>query len=361
MKKKRILTILVVACLLVGGLWFLQKLLTPKYINEIIEGRLIADYYDNAGGNDVVFIGDCEVYENISPITLWEDYGITSYIRGSAQQLIWQSYYLMEETLKYEKPKVMVFNVLSMKYGEPQNEAYNRMTLDGMRWSDSKVNSIKASMTDEEEFITYLFPLLRYHSRWSELSGEDFEYLFKTKRSFHQGYLMRVDVRPVTSYPSPTPLQDYQFSDTSYEYLDKMVKLCKDNGVELVLMKAPSIYPYWYDEWEEQMEDYAEKNGLLYINFLELLDETGIDFATDTYDNGLHLNLSGAEKLAKYLGAELQETYQLPDHRGDAQVAAKWQEKSDFYHEMEADQYRELEEYGYLKSYGGRKPAGQED
>lgn len=361
MKKKRILTILVVACLLVGGLWFLQKLLTPKYINEIIEGRLIADYYDNAGGNDVVFIGDCEVYENISPITLWEDYGITSYIRGSAQQLIWQSYYLMEETLKYEKPKVMVFNVLSMKYGEPQNEAYNRMTLDGMRWSDSKVNSIKASMTDEEEFITYLFPLLRYHSRWSELSGEDFEYLFKTKRSFHQGYLMRVDVRPVTSYPSPTPLQDYQFSDTSYEYLDKMVKLCRDNGVELVLMKAPSIYPYWYDEWEEQMEDYAEKNGLLYINFLELLDETGIDFDTDTYDNGLHLNLSGAEKLAKYLGAELSETYQLPDHRGDAQVAAKWQEKSDFYHEMEADQYRELEEYGYLKSYGGRKPAGQED
>ncbi|WP_434310051.1 SGNH/GDSL hydrolase family protein [Hominifimenecus sp. rT4P-3] len=357
MKKKRFLTILVVACLLVGGLWFLQKLLTPKYINDIIEGRLIADYYDNAGGNDVIFVGDCEVYENISPITLWEEYGITSYIRGSAQQLIWQSYYLMEETLKYEKPKVMVFNVLSMKYGEPQNEAYNRMTLDGMRWSNSKVKSIQASMTEEEDFITYLFPILRYHSRWSELSGEDFEYLFQTKRSFHQGYLMRVDVRPVTSAPSTPPLQDYRFSDTSYEYLDKMVKLCKENGVELVLMKAPSIYPHWYDEWEEQMEDYAEKNGLRYINFLELLDETGIDFETDTYDNGLHLNLSGAEKLAKYLGAELQEAYQLPDHRGDAEVAAKWQEKADFYHEMEADQHRELEEYGYLKSYGGRKPS----
>ena len=36
---------------------------------------------------------------------------------------------------------------------------------------------------------------------------------------------------------------------------------------------------------------------------------------------------------------------------------AKWQEKVDFYHEMEADQYRELEEYGYLKSYGGRAPS----
>lgn len=357
MKKKRFLTVLIALCLLVGSLWLLQRLLSPKYINDIIEGRLISEYYDNAGGNDVIFIGDCEVYENISPITLWEEYGITSYIRGSAQQLIWQSYYLMEETLQYEKPKVMVFNVLSMMYDEPQSEAYNRMTLDGMRWSWSKVESIQASMTEEESFLSYVFPLLRYHSRWSELSGEDFTYLFQTKKSFHQGYLMRVDVRPVTSYPSQTPLADYQFSQICYDYLDRMVQLCRDNGVELVLMKAPSIYPVWYEEWDQQMEDYAEENGLLYLNFLDLVEEVGIDFGTDTYDNGLHLNLSGAEKLASYLGGILQETYGLTDHRGDTEVAAKWQEKVDFYHEMEADQYRELEEYGYLKSYGGRAPS----
>ncbi len=356
MKKKRFFTVLIALCLLVGSLWFLQRLLMPKYIHDIIEGRLISEYYDNAGGNDVIFVGDCEVYENISPITLWEEYGITSYIRGSAQQLIWQSYYLMEETLKYETPKVMVFNVLSMMYDEPQNEAYNRMTLDGMRWSQSKVDSIKASMTEEEDFLSYVFPLLRYHSRWSELSGEDFQYLFQTKKSFHQGYLMRVDVRPVTSYPSETPLADYQFSDTCYEYLDKMVALCEANGVELVLMKAPSIYPVWYDEWDQQMEEYAEEHGLLYLNFLDLTEEVGIDFNTDTYDNGLHLNLSGAEKMAHYFGKILQDTYQLPDHRQDPEVAAQWQEKADFYHAMEEDQYRELEEYGYLKSYGGRNP-----
>ncbi len=356
MKKRRFLTVLIALCLLAGSLWLLQRLLSPKYISDVIEGRLISEYYDNAGGNDVIFVGDCEVYENISPITLWEEYGITSYIRGSAQQLIWQSYYLMEETLQYETPKVMVFNVLSMMYDEPQSEAYNRMTLDGMRWSWSKVKSIQASMTEEESFLSYVFPLLRYHSRWSELSSEDFTYLFRTKKSFHQGYLMRVDVRPVTSYPSQTPLADYQFSQVCYDYLDRMVQLCRDNGVELVLMKAPSIYPVWYEEWDQQIQDYAAENGLLYLNFLDLVEEVGIDFNTDTYDNGLHLNLSGAEKLARYFGEILQETYDLADHRDDPEVAASWQEKVDFYHEMEADQYRELEEYGYLKSYGGRAP-----
>ena len=66
------------------------------------------------------------MYENLSPIKMWEDYGITSYIRGSAQQLIWQSYAMLEDALRYEKPKVVVFNVLAMKYDQPQKETYNR-------------------------------------------------------------------------------------------------------------------------------------------------------------------------------------------------------------------------------------------
>ena len=103
------------AALVTVLLWqLLTALLIPKYMTSIPEGALIAEYYSEQTTHDVLFIGDCEVYEGFTPPTLWEEYGITSYIRGSAQQLIWQSYYLMEETFRYETPKVMVFNVLSM-------------------------------------------------------------------------------------------------------------------------------------------------------------------------------------------------------------------------------------------------------
>ena len=353
--KKRVISIILITAVTVGLLYLAQRLLEPKYINDIIEGRLIEEYYDNAGGNDVIFVGDCELYENISPIKMWEDYGITSYIRGSSQQLIWQSYYLLEETLKYETPKVVVFNMLSLQYNEPQREAYNRLTLDGMRWSSSKWNAIKASMMEDESMLSYIFPLLRYHSRWSELTAEDFEYMFSTKKSFHQGYLMRVDVRPVTSTPTPVPKADYSFGENAWKYMDMITALCKEHGIKLVLVKAPSVNPYWYDEWETQAEDYAAKNGLDYYNFLEVQDEIGLDWNTDTYDGGLHLNLSGAEKMSVYFGKILQEKYGLEDHRGDADIAPAWSEKVDFYNNMRDDQYRELEEYGYLKSYGGRK------
>ena len=39
-------------------------------------------------------------------------------------------------------------------------------------------------MTEEESFLSYVFPLLRFHSRWSELKAEDFAYAFKKTPSF---------------------------------------------------------------------------------------------------------------------------------------------------------------------------------
>lgn len=352
MRLKKIIQLAAAALITILLLVFLEKLLIPKYMTEILEGALVSEYYHEKNKrHDVIFIGDCEVYENFSPITLWEEYGITSFIRGSAQQLIWQSYYLLEETLRYEKPKVVVFNVLSMKYDEPQNEAYNRMALDGMPLSLPKLKSIRASMLDNEEFITYLFPILRYHSRWNEIDSDDLKYLFKRDRISHNGYLMRVDVKPVTTVPTGKKLPNYRFGEICYEYLDKMTALCRENGIELVLVKVPSLYPYWYEEWDVQMETYARENDLYYINFLDYTKEAGIDYKTDTYDAGLHLNLSGAEKMSRYFGRILSDKFQLEDHRGDENLNALWAEKAEFYYRMQAAQYEELRTYGYLKAF----------
>ena len=167
--------------------------------------------------------------------------------------------------------------------------------------------------------------------------------------------LMRVDVKPVTTIPRARKLPNYELSDICYDYLKKMTALCKENDIELVLIKAPSIYPHWYDEWDEQIEDYASENGLLYINFLKYTDEIGIDFQTDTYDAGLHLNLSGAEKLTKYFGKLLSDEFNLADRRDDEQLSKVWIEKEAFYIDIMEKQYAELEELGYIKAFNSKK------
>ncbi len=345
--KKKYLLLATALVLTVAIFYCLQALLEPKYMDNTKEGALIGEYYDNAGNNDVIFIGDCEVYENFSPITLWEEYGITSYIRGSAQQLIWQSYYLMEETFRYETPKVMVFNVLSMKYDTPQStgsqsqrEAYNRMTLDGMRWSKSKWDSIFASMTEEERQweaqYSYIFPLLRYHDRWNQLTKDDFTYWFHRDQVSDNGYLMQTGVKPLVDEHVERPLADYTLGENSWYYLDKMVELCQQHGTQLVLIKAPALSPVWWPEWDAQVEAYAQEKGLLYINMLDYQEEMGIDWSTDTYDTGLHLNVYGAEKASKWFGLRLVEDCGVQDRRDDVAIRAQWEQKVNTYYNRKA-------------------------
>ncbi len=335
MKKIKII-LLCVAILLVSVilLGLLQALVMPKYMTVSREGALIAEYYRENTSHDVLFIGDCEVYESFTPPTLWEEYGISSYIRGSAQQLAWHSYYLLEETLKYETPKAVVYNVLALKYGEPQDEAYNRLTLDGMKFSATKLKAVNASMTEDETLAAYLFPILRFHSRWKELGKDDFTYLFHRDLVSHNGYLMQTAVRGGVANITPSPLADYTLPETSMEYLDKMRALCAEKGVELILIKAPTNdwKYYWYDEWETQIVEYASANGLAYYNFIPLAEEIGIDWQTDTYDVGVHLNVFGAEKLTSYFGNILAERHGLTDRRGDATLSAVWTEKLNAYY-----------------------------
>lgn len=396
---KKILAVVLVAAVIVGVFALLQAVVMPKYTyKNLPEGRMVSEWYEEENDHDIIFIGDCEVYENYSPVVLWEKFGVTSYIRGSAQQLIWQSYYLLEEMLEKETPSAVVYNIQAMQYNEPQAEAYNRLTIDGMKLSKHKVGAIKSSMMmkdgecDEEE-ISYYLPFLRYHARWSELTGDDFKYAFSsTPKVSHNGFLMRADTIPAGKQATvkEKTKSELQFGETAWEYLNKIADLCEDRGVKLILVKAPALRPYWYPQWDEQIKQFAHERCLTYINFIDYfgLDTSGnevvyspagytaeyiiegadasatdmispsdmLDFSTDTYDGGQHMNLSGAEKLTDVFGKLVTSFVYFPDHADDEALNADWQAKCDRYHAMAADQARELEEKGWLESYGARKP-----
>lgn len=380
-----ILSIVVPILLFLG----LQRLVQPKYATDVLEGNFTAEYYNETTDHDVILIGDCEVYENIDPIYLWENYGITSYIRGNAQQLAWQSYYMLEDTLRTETPKVVIYNVQALTYDKPQKEEYNRMTLDEMRWSKTKWEAVRASMCEGEHLIDYVFPLLRYHSRILELKKEDLTYFGSRRRVSHNGYYMRVDVLPVSESDVADPSwllgddeeeeseaiddpwgniegaveegeedpvvhikeKNKPFGKLPMKYLDKIRSLCKQKGIQLILMKAPSLAPQWYESDNQQVVEYAKRYKLPYINFYELLDETNIDFETDTYDGGLHMNLHGADKLSDYLGKELVQKYHIKSHKGESVYEKVYAEKVQFYETMMKQQQEEIKQYGEVRNY----------
>ena len=197
--------------------------------------------------------------------------------------------------------------------------------------------SIQASMTEEESFIDYVLPFLRYHSRWSELTAEDLTYAWQDKPLVSDsGYLMQTGVVPADTQAefTPEPLFDPALPATAMAYLDKMRELCDEKGIELILVKAPTNFwrYHWYDEWDGQITDYAETHGLAYYNLIPKSAEIGLDMSTDTYDGGAHLNVYGAEKLTRYFGEILRDTHAIPDRRGEGDTAAVWQKRVEAYY-----------------------------
>ena len=68
-RKKAVVLLLGIFVTIVLFLFF-QALFMPKYMESMKEGALIAEYDKDSLNHEVVFIGDCEVYENFSPVTL---------------------------------------------------------------------------------------------------------------------------------------------------------------------------------------------------------------------------------------------------------------------------------------------------
>ena len=350
--KLRIIKIVTAVVAFVLVFTALQRLLVPKYASMALEGGLIREYYNSSMDQDVIFVGDCEVYANFSTIGLWEDYGITSFIRGSPQQLVWHSYYLLEDTLNNarQKPKVVVFNIMAMQYGEPQYEPYNRLTLDGMRMSPTKIRAISASRMENEDWLSYFFPLLRYKEHWRELGSEDFRFFFRDPQVSISGFMVRSDIVPVDFIPQAMRRPNYQFEDKAYHYLERMVELTRENDIELVRIKTPNLFPHWFDEWDEQIVAFADKHDLLYINFLGLEEEIGLDWSVHSFNAGAHLNVFGAELMSRYFGEILRDRFGLPDRRSDTAVAANWNAMTRQYHTLVGVQLEEIAIDGRISS-----------
>ena len=67
----------------------------------------------------------------------------------------------------------------------------------------------------------------------------------------------------------------------------------------IILVSSPSAINYDYTK-HNGIAEWADAHGVEYLD-LNLIDEIGIDWSTDTKDAGDHINLSGAIKVSNYL------------------------------------------------------------
>ena len=312
--RKRSLCLLLVFCLALGGVWTIDRVLRLKRNDGILT---MQNFYRQIPDSvDVLLIGNSHSGINIDTAALWNEYGIAAYNLWGGVQPLWNSYHFLVEALKYQRPKVVVLEITAAssdyEYSEDQNQLKN---IAGMKLSKNKLEAVRASAPEESRF-NLLLGLPLYHGRFSEVSREDFENFPWSEglENYKGSYLLYgVGNYRFESAEGVTTKRDIMEKEKQYLY--KIISLCENENLPLLLLKTPALERKWEQEIYNTVAEIAEVDSLPFINMNLMDKEVGItaeDWSTDR-----HMNGNGARKVAKYLGRYLAENYELPDRRGD--------------------------------------------
>lgn len=330
--KKFILTLILTFIMTLPILVYCSNLFMPKWVDH--DGNMMTFimkgfYKEKKNSLDVLFTGNSDVYRGISPMVLYEKYGITSYNYVSAGQRSWIAYHMLKEALQYQNPKIIFFNVDGLFKDNQATKGNNNKVYDNLRFGPNKIESVfdKTYKKSKTEKLGHFLPILSYHSRYTELTKNDFKYALYDWNNPTKGMEVIADRIKYKSKKNYMEKNDEieEIPSINKEYLDKMLNLCRDKQIEFILFEVPSP-DSWNYERHNAIEEYAKNNNLKFLDLNLMNDTIKLDWKKDTSDGGDHLNVFGAEKVTNYIGEYLNENYSLKNRKNDRNYS-KWNEQ----------------------------------
>ena len=309
---RRIARLSLVCALIVCALSLSSRIFEPKN-NQRAFGQHDEEAFGVLGeprdSLDVIFIGDSEAYCSFSPLQLWHERGIASYVCATSAQRLPYTRSILRRALTQQHPHIVILET---------NCLFRR-------------TSVEFAMG---RALQDIFPVFEYHERWKTLRAEDFVAEPRSTWSDpHKGFRLRTmvssaDARSAESYMR-RGARRANMGRVNRFYLEQIVDMCHAHGAELVLVSSPSV-KNWSSARHDNVNAVAAELGLPYIDLNDGEDRVVIDWERDTLDRGDHLNLRGASKVTHAVGELLKTRFGLEGHAGDAAYLA-WDEDFDRY------------------------------
>ena len=296
-----------------GGIWYIRGYLADR------DARIAGIQEEPEGQIEVLNVGDSLANIALTPVELYRDYGITSYVMGRDLQKSIETYYAIRIAKQTQPIKVVLWEVHNLCKHQMDLEPY---------------------MSGVSEYTKYKSQFIKYHYVWKKwIEG-------KGIRKYFKGYVVNETV--ITPYEGKDPHLDpnekkaFEIPKDQKYVFDKIYDLCAKENIKLVLYCAPS--PHCYST--SMHNGYAKLAKEYHLDFLdgnEDFDQIGIDVDRDYLDeDGDHLNLFGTRKMTKYLGQYLTDNCDLTDHRDDPEYSS-WAEILPLYEQ----EVKDMEGTGY--------------
>lgn len=320
--KKRVIALCLSVVIFAITLYYLNGVFLMKRADGITN---IQNYYAQEKDTvDVLILGSSHAGMNLDAAEFFSEYGISTYVLWGSAQPFWNTYYFLMEALKTQQPKVILLEVNGAMMEEPYSDESRQVTnTAGMHMNLNKVKAVMET-APKERWMDLLLGLPIYHSRYSELSEDDFRHfpwnrkqLVIEKGSMPQygtGEFELMDVSGIT--------EKEKLTEKTEHYFRMILDTCQQKDIPVILFKTPTIMRDTVQPYMNTVRHIAEEYGMEFFNFNEMDEETG--FTADGYLPDGHLNMRGARLISNWLGRYLVENYELEDHRMDERYES-WQ------------------------------------
>lgn len=234
------------------------------------------------------------------------------------------SYFIIKELCRKYIPERVIYEldpgywVTKPSLGPDYATVYEELP-----WSGVKLEYFNAKMRDID-FRATLFPWYVYRQGYrnilttlrTKLTREYMNYGDSFYRNEKEAYGHRgaVSIHRTTVPKSEENLvlwDEQKLEEESIEYFEKLVQLCQDKGIELIVITAPipeetrEKYADSYEKADEYFREYMKKEGIVYYNFNEIEIE-GFDRTVNGFsDFEGHMYEDQAEVFSRELGAVL--------------------------------------------------------
>lgn len=270
---------------------------------------------------ETLFLGSSHVFCGYDPRVLDEGLQENTYLAATPVQKVDGSYYLLKEVLKKNRVKKVYLDMFYWQYRDVPAERGSGQ----MQWIYCITDYMK-SVPDKTEFllnasgceyyIESFLPAARYGNYL--LDYKRLERVVKSKRSvayrnyenvpgsFYKGAYIEPGAsgnpKRIVNIDNPE-IPENVISDYSMEYLNRIVELCREEGIELVLVTTPFTDSHIqiignYDSFYQYVKNYAKEKGIAYYDF-NLCKPELLDKEYDDFIDYHHLSGKGAVKYSQ--------------------------------------------------------------
>ena len=274
---------------------------------------------------DMLYFGSSYMYCDISPLTIWQETGLTGFVLAGSEQTMPITYYYLREALKTQQPQAIVVDVSAVYF--QRYEDYTAVNIGYMPMSMNKLLAIfKAA--EPEERLGLLFSLYNYHDRWDQLTTDDWLMAVNGMgRDIYKGFMpLPANINIIKDERGKREVfADDQLYQENLNYIGKIISLCSEENIKPIFILAPALTLYQQQYRDQVFADIMEMaDDICCYDFNnDGIAVIGIDQLSDYFDYG-HLSAAGADKFSVYFCRYLDSIQIVPSEK-PVQVNQSWQ------------------------------------